>query len=106
MRESAGWTRSRSLHRRAQETLPGGVTSPFRATLPQTLYFADAEGARLRDVDGNRYIDFALAWGPLILGHKHPCMVDALTNDELIHEAPAIVGCQTPSALAHAGEVG
>jgi len=74
------WRRSRSLLERASMSLPGGVTSPFRATLPVPLFFEDAEGPRLKDVDGNDYIDFALAWGPLILGHKHPRMVEALTE--------------------------
>ncbi len=70
---------SRQLLERARQTLPGGVSSPFRAKLPEPLYFADGSGARLWDVDGNEYIDYALAWGPLILGHKHPRIVDALT---------------------------
>jgi len=65
---------------RARGSLPDGVSSPFRAKLPVPLYFADAEGARLTDVDGNEYIDFALAWGPLILGHKHPRIVEALVE--------------------------
>jgi len=79
MTQQDRWQKSRALLERARKTLPGGVTSPFRAILPVPLFFADAEGARLRDVDGNEYIDFALAWGPLILGHKHPRMVEALT---------------------------
>ncbi len=74
------WARSRALLARARKSLPGGVSSPFRAALPEPLFFEDAEGARLRDADGGEYIDFALAWGPLILGHKHPRMVEALTE--------------------------
>ncbi len=73
------WRRSKALLERARQALPGGVSSPFRASFPVPLFFEDAAGARLRDVDGNEYIDFALAWGPLILGHKHPRMVEALT---------------------------
>lgn len=72
------WGRSRALLERARKSLPGGVSSPFRAALPVPLFFEDAEGVRLTDVDGNQYLDFALAWGPLILGHKHPRMVEAL----------------------------
>lgn len=71
--------KSRQLLERARQTLPGGVSSPFRAKLPEPLYFVDGSGARLWDVDGNEYIDYALAWGPLILGHKHPRIVAALT---------------------------
>ena len=73
------YSKSRQLLRRARRTLPGGVSSPFRARLPEPLYFADGEGARLRDVDGNEYIDYALAWGPLIFGHRHPNLVRALS---------------------------
>jgi glutamate-1-semialdehyde 2,1-aminomutase len=63
---------------RAERSLTGGVSSPFRAKAPVPLFFADAEGPRLTDVDGNGYIDYALAWGPLILGHKHPALVAAM----------------------------
>jgi hypothetical protein len=72
------WRRSRELLQRAQGSLAGGVSSPFRAKFPVPLFFQDGEGSRLIDVDGNRYIDYALAWGPLILGHKHPRMVEAV----------------------------
>src|SRR5579862_5531921 len=63
---------------RAKESLAGGVSSPFRASFPVPLYFADGCGSRLRDVDGNEYIDYALAWGPSILGHAHPEVVQAV----------------------------
>lgn len=72
------WERSRSLLRRAARSLPHGVSSPFRAAAPVPLFFESGRGARLRDVDGNEYIDFALAWGPLILGHCHPRMAEAV----------------------------
>lgn len=72
------WAGSRAFLRRAERSLPHGVSSPFRAAAPVPLFFAGAKGARLRDVDGNEYIDFALAWGPLILGHCHPRMVEAM----------------------------
>jgi glutamate-1-semialdehyde 2,1-aminomutase len=72
------WTKSRELLERARKSLAGGVSSPFRAKTPVPLYFEDGQGCRLRDVDGNEYIDYALAWGPLILGHRHPAMVEAL----------------------------
>ena len=69
---------SRELLARARQSLVGGVSSPFRAKLPVPLYFEDAQGSRLTDVDGNEYIDYALAWGPLILGHRHPDLVTAM----------------------------
>jgi glutamate-1-semialdehyde 2,1-aminomutase len=72
------WETSRALLRRAKKSLAGGVSSPFRAKFPVPLYFRDGCGSRLEDVDGNRYIDYTLAWGPLILGHRHPRLVEAL----------------------------
>jgi glutamate-1-semialdehyde 2,1-aminomutase len=65
----------------AQKILPGGVDSPvraFRAVGGQPLFIQRGEGAYLYDVDGNRYIDYVLSWGPLILGHAHPEVVAAL----------------------------
>ncbi len=85
------WGGSRALLARARSSLAGGVSSPFRARFPVPLYFADASGSRLRDVDGNRYIDYALAWGPLILGHRHPALVEALRQAA---ERPHILGAQ------------
>jgi glutamate-1-semialdehyde 2,1-aminomutase len=72
------FTTSQKLLERARQSLAGGVSSPFRASFPVPLYFADGHGARLRDVDGNEYIDYVLAWGPMILGYGHPAMVDAM----------------------------
>jgi glutamate-1-semialdehyde 2,1-aminomutase len=69
------------LFRQAQTLLPGGVDSPvraFRAVGGQPLFIERGSGAYLYDVDGNRYIDYVLSWGPLILGHAHPQVVQAL----------------------------
>jgi glutamate-1-semialdehyde 2,1-aminomutase len=85
------WARSRSLLERARRSLAGGVSSPFRAKFPVPLYFADASGSRMTDVDGNRYIDYTLAWGPLILGHRHPALVEALRRQA---DRPHILGAQ------------
>lgn len=85
------WAKSRQLLERAKQSLAGGVSSPFRAQAPVPLYFEDACGCRLRDVDGNEYIDYALAWGPLILGHRHPAMVDALRRHA---DRPHLYGAQ------------
>ncbi len=65
---------------RARHSLAGGVSSPFRALAPAPLYFRDGCGSRLQDVDGNWYIDYTLAWGPNILGYRHPRVVEALTR--------------------------
>ncbi|MEJ2707975.1 MAG: glutamate-1-semialdehyde 2,1-aminomutase [Anaerolineales bacterium] len=65
----------------AKRVLPGGVDSPvraFRAVGGQPLFIERGEGAYLYDVDGNRYIDYVLSWGPLILGHANPQVVEAL----------------------------
>src|SRR5512139_3704327 len=72
---------SLKLFRQAQTLLPGGVDSPvraFRAVGGQPLFIDRGEGPYLFDVDGNRYIDFVLSWGPLILGHADPDVVAAL----------------------------
>jgi len=79
MRETA---RSEKLFAEALTLLPGGVDSPvraFRAVGGRPLFIERGEGAYLVDVDGNRYIDYVLSWGPLILGHAHPRIVAALT---------------------------
>lgn len=74
-------TRSIELFQQAQDLLPGGVDSPvraFRAVGGQPLFIARGAGPYLYDVDGNRYIDYVLSWGPLILGHAHPQVIAAL----------------------------
>ena len=72
------WEKSRNYLERAKRSLAGGVSSPFRAKAPVPLYFRDGCGARLEDVDGNQYIDYVLAWGPMILGYRHPAIVEAM----------------------------
>ncbi len=85
------WQKSRALLERARKSLAGGVSSPFRAKFPVPLYFADGRGPRLTDVDGNSYIDYALAWGPNILGYRHPAIVEALRKQA---EGPHTYGAQ------------
>src|SRR4051812_18522823 len=66
---------------RARELFPGGVNSPvraFRAVGGEPVVAARGEGARIWDVDGKEYIDFVLSWGPLVLGHAAPMVLDAL----------------------------
>jgi glutamate-1-semialdehyde 2,1-aminomutase len=72
---------SERLFAEAVALLPGGVSSPvraFRAVGGSPLFIERGEGAYLVDVDGNRYVDYVLSWGPLILGHAHPRVVAAL----------------------------
>jgi glutamate-1-semialdehyde 2,1-aminomutase len=73
--------RSQALQQRAERYFPGGVNSPvraFRAVGGAPPFIARAEGAYLYDVDGNRYIDFFGSWGPMILGHAFPPVVEAI----------------------------
>ncbi|MEN6537466.1 MAG: aspartate aminotransferase family protein [Bryobacteraceae bacterium] len=72
------WRKSRENLERARKSLIGGVSSPFRAKFPVPLYFQDCKGPRLKDVDGNEYIDYTLGWGPNILGYRHPAVVEAV----------------------------
>jgi glutamate-1-semialdehyde 2,1-aminomutase len=74
-------TNSERLFAEAQTLLPGGVDSPvraFRAVGGQPLFIDHGQGAYIVDVDGNRFVDYVLSWGPLILGHAHPRVVQAL----------------------------
>src|SRR5207248_2634824 len=73
--------RSEELFARAQQVLPGGVNSPvraFRAVGGTPFFVAGAAGARLTDVDGKTYVDYVCSWGPLILGHGHPAVLEAI----------------------------
>jgi glutamate-1-semialdehyde 2,1-aminomutase len=73
--------RSQALFTAAQEVIPGGVNSPvraFRAVGGQPLFIERGQGPYLFDVDDNRFIDYVLSWGPLILGHAHPRVVEPL----------------------------
>jgi len=72
---------SEALFARAVELMPGGVNSPvraFRSVGGTPVFIASASGAELVDVDGNRYIDFVGSWGPMILGHAHPEVIEAV----------------------------
>ena len=73
--------RSQRLYAEARKYIPGGVNSPvraFRGVGGEPLFFESGEGAWLTDADGNHYIDYVGAWGPLILGHRHPAVIEAL----------------------------
>src|SRR5437016_7037433 len=73
--------KSRALHLRAERVLPGGVNSPVRAfgsVGGAPPFIVRGEGAHIWDADGNDYIDYVGSWGPLILGHSAPEVVEAL----------------------------
>jgi len=74
-------TRSNELFERAQRLIPGGVNSPvraFRAVGRSPLFIKEASGAMIIDVDGNSYVDYVGSWGPMILGHAHPAVIEAI----------------------------
>jgi glutamate-1-semialdehyde 2,1-aminomutase len=87
-------SRSHALFSRAQSLMPGGVNSPVRAFKSvggEPFFVQRAEGAHLVDVDGNRYIDYVGSWGPMIVGHNHPAVLDAViatARDGLSFGAP------------------
>ncbi len=75
--------RSVDLFSRAKQLIPGGVNSPVRACNAvggQPVFIERADKSRLYDVDGNAYIDYVLSWGPLVLGHRPPEVIEALTR--------------------------
>lgn len=72
------YAQSRQLHQEAQALLPGGVTHMARAFDPFPLYIEKCVGAHKWDVDGNRYIDYWMGHGAMLLGHAHPAVVEAV----------------------------
>ncbi len=76
-------TQSESLFQEAQKVIPGGVNSPvraFKAVGGNPLFIAKAKGPRITDADGNEFIDYVSSWGPMIFGHAHPRIVDAVSK--------------------------
>jgi glutamate-1-semialdehyde 2,1-aminomutase len=92
-------TQSQELFARASRCIPGGVNSPvrsFRHVGIPPIYFESAEGPFLRDVDGKKYVDFCLSFGPHILGHSNPAVVAAIREQ---------AGRATSFGACHAREV-
>ena len=72
---------SRRLQKRAEQLIPGGVNSPvraFRSVGGDPLYIVRGQGSRIWDADGNEYVDYVGSWGPLILGHAAPAVIEAV----------------------------
>jgi glutamate-1-semialdehyde 2,1-aminomutase len=70
---------SARAYKRAAQAIPGGVNSPVRAFKGvggDPVFFSKGSGAWLIDIDGNRYLDFVGSWGPLILGHAFPAVIE------------------------------
>jgi len=96
---------SRKLQKRAENVIPGGVNSPvraFRAVGGDPPFIVRGEGAQMWDADGNRYIDYVCSWGPLILGHAEPGVVEAITQAA---RNGASFGASTPAEVGLAEEV-
>lgn len=75
------YNQSAQLLERAKKVMAGGVSSEFRRfNYPHALFFTHAEGSRIYDVDGNEYLDFTLSQGPMILGHSHPEVLEAVED--------------------------
>ncbi len=93
-------SRSEALFDQAQELIPGGVNSPvraYRAVGGVPRFIARGEGAYIWDVDGNRYTDYVCSWGPLILGHAAPPLVEAVTHAA---ERGTSYGAPTPDEVS------
>ncbi|MDA0631027.1 MAG: aminotransferase class III-fold pyridoxal phosphate-dependent enzyme, partial [Proteobacteria bacterium] len=74
-------SQSDALFERAKQTIPGGVNSPvraFKAVGGTPRFMTRSEGAYIWDADGQRYIDYVLSWGPMIMGHNHPEVREAV----------------------------
>ena len=99
--------RSHELFARAQELLPGGVNSPVRAFKSvggEPFFVQRADGPHLFDVDGNRYIDYVGSWGPMIAGHNHPRVRDAVQRaiaDGLSYGAPCPAEVAMAETITH-----
>jgi glutamate-1-semialdehyde 2,1-aminomutase len=88
--------KSRQLHSRSSRLIPGGVNSPvraFKSVACDPPYIVRGKGSRIWDADGNSYIDYVCSWGPLILGHAHPEVVEAV---EKANRDGASFGACTP----------
>ncbi len=72
--------KSRDLYNKARNLLPGGVSSPVRAIKPYPFYTESAKGSRIKDIDGNEYIDYCLGYGPNMLGHANPAIKQAIVS--------------------------
>ena len=83
MSETIQIKKSSRLFNRAKEVIPGGVNSPVRSCLAvggTPIFIKSADGAYLHDVDGDTFIDYIGSWGPMILGHQHPYVLESIQN--------------------------
>src|SRR5580698_9530999 len=98
-------TRSPQLFKQALERMPGGVNSPvraFRAVGGDPIFIERGQGSRLIDVDRREYIDYVMSWGPLILGHAHPEVVETLQR--VVRDGTSFGAC-TAAEVELAGRI-
>ena len=92
--ENMNTSRSEELFEKSRKRIPGGVNSPVRAfgSVGRTpLFIERAKGSHITDVDGNTFLDYVCSWGPGILGHAHPAVIEAVQKacvDGLTYGAP------------------
>ncbi len=92
-------SKSKKMFDRARKVIPGGVNSPVRACRSvgcDPLFIERAQGSAIFDVDGNEYIDFVCSWGPMIAGHAHPAVIDAVQKTAV---GGTSFGAPTPSEI-------
>lgn len=97
--------KSKVLFEKAKKVIPGGVNSPVRAGKSVGMdppFIASAKGALIRDADGNEYIDYVASWGPMILGHAHPEVIEAVKRSA---ERGTSYGAPTESEVSMAEEI-
>ncbi|HEY9787229.1 MAG TPA: glutamate-1-semialdehyde 2,1-aminomutase [Candidatus Obscuribacterales bacterium] len=102
MSQTAVLSRSQQLANRAKNVMPGGVNSPVRALKAvggEPIYIERADGSSLFDVDGNRLIDYIGSWGPMVLGHRHPRVLEAI-EDALLTGTSFGAPCRAEVELA------
>ncbi|HYB27623.1 MAG TPA: glutamate-1-semialdehyde 2,1-aminomutase [Solirubrobacteraceae bacterium] len=98
-------TRSSELYQRARRVLPGGVNSPVRAMRAigrDPIFIAAGRGATITDADGNDYVDWVSSWGPLVLGHAHPDVLNAIADAA---QRGTTFGAPTEGEVALAAEI-
>lgn len=94
--------KSEDLFNEAKKYLPGGVDSPVRAFKPHPFFVERASGSHIYDVDGNNYLDYCLAYGPMVLGHSHSEIAEAVKNQL---ELGSAYGAPTEKEIELAREV-
>ncbi|MGZ7109487.1 MAG: aminotransferase class III-fold pyridoxal phosphate-dependent enzyme, partial [Methanobacterium sp.] len=93
---------SEDLFKKAKNYLPGGVDSPVRAFKPYPFFAEKAEGPFIYDVDGNDYLDYCLAYGPMVLGHANQHVVESVQKQLLMG---SVYGTPTEGEIDLAKEV-